>query len=551
MPLDEKADFVPIPYANDSLPSSPYSLPCSPYSATGLLHEYAEVKIPFHEQELSKRFGDYDRSETSGKISLVGIAATIVIGLVAVIIGIYIAVPRPNGMPGVVAVTITSTAAPEVLGLIMAAVIVLCVEAIGFVHSVTLRAALASESRLRFNNNLRLLTASRRNPWLNPNGTFCNLLMIVLVTVSYAAGAVTLLHFTVDGEWVATHIYAVPVLLLGFSMLIQAGIALAGLRVTKVLTWSPSAFDTTAAMLYQSQVTRVPNRCMCSLLHEGSLGNAQAPNDRQPSPWQAHKSVRKVVVLLWVLILACILWGGVTYRLHDIYSAYYPQKTYSNSFAFFPNSQSKAYMFGPGTNIGPQTLAPMWVLSMVTLMVVQGVLSIGLHCSELIVNIVRDEVAWRKATTKVGTKPMRNPLVGSLGSSLNVILIIAKSLLHWMFGFTLTFQSAPCGPNDEEVCPQLSMYIVQIWYLAIALFVFAIGMTIVANYRPKGPQPAAYGHIQTLANLIDEWSTVMWWGHKADGLPYCHAGTSDERLPPVKMDCVYAGAASGAHKRVD
>ncbi|KAJ8590765.1 hypothetical protein M405DRAFT_815528, partial [Rhizopogon salebrosus TDB-379] len=80
--------------------------------------------------------------------------------------------------------------------------------------------------------------------------------------------------------------------------------------------------------------------------------------------------------------------------------------------------------------------------------------------------------------------------------------------------------------------------------LCIALFIFAFFCTVIALHRPRGPQPAVYGHLQTLANLIDERSPVMWWGHKEDGIPYCHAGTSDHALPPVKMDCVYAGLAS-------
>ncbi|KAJ8580836.1 hypothetical protein M405DRAFT_833567, partial [Rhizopogon salebrosus TDB-379] len=42
----------------------------------------------------------------------------------------------------------------------------------------------------------------------------------------------------------------------------------------------------------------------------------------------------------------------------------------------------------------------------------------------------------------------------------------------------------------------------------------------------------------------------MWWGHKEDGIPYCHAGTSDHSLPPVKMDCVYAGSRVGFHPPV-
>jgi hypothetical protein len=66
----------------------------------------------------------------------------------------------------------------------------------------------------------------------------------------------------------------------------------------------------------------------------------------------------------------------------------------------------------------------------------------------------------------------------------------------------------------------------QIIYLTIALFAFATVSTFVARRHPQGPQPAAYGHLQTLANLVDEWSPTMWWGLKADGKPICHAGLS-------------------------
>ncbi|KAH7931384.1 hypothetical protein BV22DRAFT_1124301 [Leucogyrophana mollusca] len=483
----------------------------------------------------------YDRSETSGKIALAGVAITIMLSLAGVGAGIYIAVPKPNMLPGVVTVAMNGTVAPEILSLVLAGVIVLCVEAVGYVHSVTLRAALASESRLRFNTNLRLLTAAHRNPWTNPNGTLFNAIMGILVTISYASVAVVFLHYTSNGKWIAINVFAVPVLILGISMLLQAAIALAGLRATRVLTWSPSPFDTTAAMLHEAHVTPVPSRCMCGVLQAGCIVNPQAPSTDQPSAWRAHKSVRKVVITLWLLVLACIVWGGVTYHLQNVYTVVRPETAYSQSLAFFPNPQSRAYVFGPGTGVGPQTLEPMWALSLLTLMVIQSVLAIGLHCSELIVNVIRDEKLWRRATKPQGTKPMTNPLAGTLGNWLNVLLLVAKSLLHWMFGLTLTFQSGPCGAGSNETCPRLSMYTVQIWYLAIALFLFALGMTIVAVRQPHGPQPAAYGHIQTLANLIDEWYPTMWWGHKEDILPYSHAGTSDHPLPPVKMDRFYAG----------
>lgn len=54
--------------------------------------------------------------------------------------------------------------------------------------------------------------------------------------------------------------------------------------------------------------------------------------------------------------------------------------------------------------------------------------------------------------------------------------------------------------------------------------IFATIATILANRRPHGPQPVAYGHIQTLADLIDVWTPKMWWGHKDSLKPICHAG---------------------------
>lgn len=64
-------------------------------------------------------------------------------------------------------------------------------------------------------------------------------------------------------------------------------------------------------------------------------------------------------------------------------------------------------------------------------------------------------------------------------------------------------------------------------------------VTFVATRRPSGPQPATYGHLQTLVDLVDEWSLRMFWGHKGDGV-VCHAGTTSVRLSPVRLECMYA-----------
>jgi hypothetical protein len=52
-------------------------------------------------------------------------------------------------------------------------IVTFCTESVGFVHCISLRSALASESRLRYNTSLRLLTLVRG--WCYPNLTVSQL----------------------------------------------------------------------------------------------------------------------------------------------------------------------------------------------------------------------------------------------------------------------------------------------------------------------------------------------------------------------------------------
>ena len=78
--------------------------------------------------------------------------------------------------------------------LILNLLVACCTEATGFVHNIALRSALASESRLMFNTNLRLLTGAHKSIF-NPNGMFCNCLMAMLLILSYSSS--TLVTLTV------------------------------------------------------------------------------------------------------------------------------------------------------------------------------------------------------------------------------------------------------------------------------------------------------------------------------------------------------------------
>lgn len=54
--------------------------------------------------------------------------------------------------------------------------------------------------------------------------------------------------------------------------------------------------------------------------------------------------------------------------------------------------------------------------------------------------------------------------------------------------------------------------IAQIWnlcYIVLIIFIFACFFTSIALRRPHGPESAAYGHLQALANLVDDKRVIM------------------------------------------
>ncbi|KAG2071897.1 hypothetical protein BDR04DRAFT_1230823 [Suillus decipiens] len=322
-------------------------------------------------------------------------------------------------------------------------------------------------------------------------------------------------------------------------------IALSGIWAVKILTWSSSPFDLTAALVHHTQLTPTTLRCMRSVSDLDTHGGPAEPLKIQPSAWHAHPSIRKVVISLWVIVLACAGWAALVMYIWNKFSGTPDEFGPGNgltlqTWSFLPiGGVSNAVQYGMSANF------EMWILLFVNMAAVQGPLTLGLHCSELIANVIRDERQWRSATGRKGLRTATNPVKTIFIHPICLVLFITKPFLHWMFG--LSFTISPVVYYGQITEFWVAMPTAQIWNLCIALFIFACFFTLVSLRRPRGPQPAAYGHVQTLANLVDEWSPVMWWGHKEDGIPYCHAGTSDHPLPDVKMDCVYAGSGAGCH----
>ncbi|KAG1756123.1 hypothetical protein EDB19DRAFT_453089 [Suillus lakei] len=484
----------------------------------------------------------YSPSLTSRRYALVGVAFSSVISCCCITAGVFIlATHGVSQVTPLVSLDAASSTLPsEIWSLMLNLLVTICTESTGFVHGISLRSALASESRLRFNTNLRLLTAARG--WRNPNGALRNGIMAILLIISYTSSSlVVFINHILPYNGPNTLFLAIaglPLLVLGVALFLQVVIALSGMRAVKILTWSASPFDLTAALVHHTQLTPVPIRCMRCVSDLDMYGGPAKPSETQPSAWHAHPNIQKVVIFLWGTVAACAGWAALIMYIWDKYTGarWISAALTIQSWSFFPNATQSNYISYviPGVNI------QWWILVFANMAAVQGPLTLGLHCSELIANVIRDERQWRCATGRKGLQTATNPLKAAFTNPLSLVLFIVKPFLHWMFGLSFVVDNI-IYEGTVEALP-IQIFSAHIWNLCFALFIFACFFTLVSLRRPRGPQPATYGHLQTLANLVDEWSPVMWWGHKADESPYCHAGTSDHPLPHVKMNCVYAGS---------
>jgi hypothetical protein len=395
----------------------------------------------------------YDRGLTSRGYALVGVACSSIFSCLCIVVGIVtLAV---NGVFGVTVINMVPNGTintiiqldleGEILALALNLIVTLCTESIGFVHGISLRSALASDSRLRFNTNLRLLTAA--HGWCNPNGVLFNGVSAVLLIISYSSASLVVCS---NSQVVTPHIVdegialaGLPLLILGVALLLQVMIALSGMRAVKILTWSSSPFDLTAALVHHTQLTPATFRCMRSVSALEVYGDPVRPSETQPSAWHAHPSIRKVVISLWGIVAAYVGWAALVMYIWDksanmeIYSPALTPQTWS----FIPSSQNY-YSYGSIWYFMPDIGNQQWILALLNVAVVQGPLTFGLHCSELIVNVIRDEKQWRCATGRKGLRTATNPVKPIFTHPICLVLFVAKpflresftpSFLHWRY----------------------------------------------------------------------------------------------------------------------
>ncbi|KZP24949.1 hypothetical protein FIBSPDRAFT_1041749 [Athelia psychrophila] len=485
----------------------------------------------------------------------------------------------------------------EVLSAVFTIIATVATEAVGSVHSTALRSTLIDEyrhllrtsdpntplppnakHRFEFNTNSRLFAASNKPGWANPNGRLMNALMALLLVVSYAASALIVTELqTWEGPDLSTATYGIglsapPIVVFGLSLFLQGVISILGTYGCGPY-WldNTDMLATTKRQIDDNVIVPRPHRCMRNVLQgQSTTPDALKPSARQPSAWSANRTVKKAVIVVWGLIPVYTAWGAIIYTL-SIYADNWISKSgkiytvgigtlqlSEFSWSFLPNANSQSFGVAFLTNHAKEEASlpsVAWPSTFLVFMAIQSGLTLALHYCEAIINTTRDEDVWRQAVgywgvSTLGQGFMRGLFVGTLGSWRSVFILVTKFLCHWLFAqsfqvngvFAQSFSVSGVYVGTYFTGITALARCAQIWYLSVILVGVATITTIIAKYKPHGPQPAAYGHFQTLADLIDEWYPVVYWGHKSDEYGVCHAGTHYEPLTtPINMKRKYAG----------
>lgn len=462
------------------------------------------------------------------------------------------------------------TAAREVVTLAVLTVLAFITDQLSYIHSTSLRWALYSEGRLGFNTNIRLFTSSKHSL---PNSWFVNMLSIFFLVLSFAAAAQLFIQFWLSSSELGQQIFINEPTAINITALFALGIGLLGQTIIGVFciiqpipSWSANPLNTTLAALHAGTIHN-PGRCMLPVHDRAAKSGAYKPTPRQSSAWNTKISVRWVFAFIWVLGILSLIpipaWAIVE-------RVEYPSARISLT------NTPLGFFISPSQNnpIPSFHTVVQGILALLLFCGLQGLQTMGLHCAELLVNMARDESCWRRAalprsdlgpdvgakqSMSRGTHYQTSPFAAAATSWQNAILFFMKAVMHFLFSQTVALASVPVEDFsaadisfDADGAPSTRSlaFVVRLPFalayggsaLLVALFV-----TYLAFRCPKGPQPAAFGHIQTLADLIDDWSTNsqgrFWWGGKnanRDGTRHAGMSANPDGLSRIQTDELYA-----------
>lgn len=519
-----------------------------------------------------------DRASSTRLGCIGAIAVGMILSLLCLISGTYMLVVKKKKLGAPISL---STPSQEALSLAINVVLALCTDGMMFVHSASLRWELYREQRLEFNTNIRLFTSSKK---FGPNRWYINMIALICLILSYAASSV--LFVTVGNERHNGYfimINATALFALGLGLIGQAFIGIWCLVAShkRIPTWSSNPLNSALVLLQNGDLVHRPGRCMQPVHQRHAPDQPAHPTKRQGSIFRAHRKVRYILGIMWAMALLAITWPIAIALVLKVNAdkaksldVVEEAKCFEFSFHWSPvtfgcHINEVALALSPDLNNGNKyntdySYGTQLILCILFVCLVQGGQTIVLHCLELLVNLSRDEAIWRQAYKErkkaSGTQRSTNPFYAAVSSWENIIQFIAKAVMHWIIGQSLLTVFEWYDPTEylyESVglIPyyHYGIYFYMIYsrlfiYAILAVFLAAFG-TYLALKQPRGCQPAALGHLQTLVDLIDDWKTNeygrMWWGDKtgSEDSEVRHAGTccKKDELGPIRTE-KYAGS---------
>lgn len=354
---------------------------------------------------------------------------------------------------------------------------------------------------------------------INPNGLFVNLLDAASLVFTYAATAWMIATDIVDStEW-----SPIPLFFIGVGFIIQASLSTFALASVKnhIVDFGNTALETCQLLTNRRLIERRPGRCMRSVADSSSIDNQPvAYRTRQPWLW-CIKSVRWILVTTWILpLLTVSIPVAVYYTGTNGLSELCPSRPplsfinwslFQNQYVF--STQCNPYVILPfGLYYGGANMLLVLVVGLI-----QSPYTLWLHACELVTILSRDESMWRRASRR-GGKVSMPPLVAVVASRVSAFLIVTKVVIHWLFGNMFS-------PGTQET----ALFFTQAVYFNMSLFLPPVFITYLVFRRRSGPQPVAFGHLQTLCDLADKWDNKrVFGGDKGDIHGVGHAGEWDE-----------------------
>lgn len=335
-------------------------------------------------------------------------------------------------------------------------------------------------------------------------------------------------------------------------------------------TWSANPLNNALACAHQGLESR-PNRTLVSynrFHNKMSAGSQpQIPQKRQPSLAASRPYAILAIILPWVGVLATLIWASCTFGFGK------ETRDVSQAVGASVLHQGKAITW---TSKESSSAQPRWTVVLIGIaftFATQLAFTFALHCTELLVNATRDERLWRRAggnlggrlysvqrdsdvgtSDPIGTQRKRKTKVKGAGIDSNAIkdafmawetvsLFIFKIIIRWAFG-----ESVRVNYNRDS---SVSIVLWANCLLLLMAFMFSVALlgTYLCFRRPSGPQPVAYGHMQTLVDLVNEWGKKdedLYWGDKGR-ITYCEdgeirrAGTAgrSEEVGLIRMEARY------------